>query len=179
MLALVPRGTRPAHVARIIGWAVLVAVLVLLLPLIVGYNPLAAWLAGLPSHEEMEGRRPYGVWLLFGPWDLLLFMGLPVGLLFLGRALRGLERFTRHAMTTVDRLSVSTLLVLVLFLLSGLSRAELGRIAIPLMPFGLLAGLSAPKHPGPTAKPTVGGALLIGILLAAISIVLRLRWVLP
>jgi hypothetical protein len=67
-----------------------------------------------------------------------------------------------------------------LLVASGLIRGEMGRILVPLMPVLLVAAVvSAPSADAPEGEPSLSNALVLGTLLAATDIVLRLSWELP
>ena len=68
----------------------------------------------------------------------------------------------------------------VLLVASGLIRGEMGRILVPLMPVLLVACVVSPPRPGaPEGEPSPRTALVLGALLAATDVVLRLSWELP
>jgi hypothetical protein len=169
----------PRRVAQVLLVAAGVAVVALFLPYLAGYDVLASLRVASETHIPLESKRSYTTWLLFGPWDLILFLGLPVALLWLGgfarSAVKLLGRRRLHQADWLRLLSVGTVAA---FLLTGLSRAELGRIAMPLMPLGLLAGLSGTEDESPPG-PGIGLAVLVGGLLTILGIVLRLQWRLP
>jgi len=66
---------------------------------------------------------------------------------------------------------------LALLVLSGVTRGEVGRIWIPLMPFLLVAAVAEPgRGQEAAAGPSRREALLLGALLVALSMVIRLSW---
>ena len=151
--------------------ALAVAVACFLLPAAFGHHPLASARTALAIHrEQFTARRSYRLWLLFDVVDLVLFLGVPVVLFGLGRPRAGgLRAFRRAAAGGVLLLGAS-----------GLVRGEMGRILIPLMPVLLVACVvSRPAAGSPDGQPSASTALLLGALLAATDIVLRLSWELP
>lgn len=108
-----------------------------------GFAPVRAFTAAMAEHRAMVGvERGYATWLLFNPWDFLLFAGAPIVMLagldlasiFAGRAD---TRSARHGLAPVWWLLVLALL------LSGTVRGEVGRIWLFLMPFAALFGARA------------------------------------
>jgi hypothetical protein len=145
------------------------AVAVALLPALWEYAPWRSLPVALAIHrEQFTAPRSYLAWLVFNPWDLVVFLGLPV-------ALVGLARLGEDAgLRTADvRFALGASLGLALLLLSGTLRGESGRILVPLMPVLLAAALARP------GRPTRPEALLLGTLLLCIDFVLRLSWRLP
>ncbi|HEY3119816.1 MAG TPA: hypothetical protein VGL15_04275 [Vicinamibacteria bacterium] len=161
----------PRRAALVFGLAAATAVAVLWLPAIFGHRPLASAATALAIHrEQFTARRSYGLWLAFNPIDIALFLGPPVaavGAWRLARALRG----PRHA---TDRLRLATAAGLLLLVVSGVVRGEMGRILIPLMPLLLVAACAEPEIPARRAELP-----LLAALLAGTAIAFRLSWELP
>ncbi len=128
---------------------------------LLGHDPVAAGRTALAIHRETYTRpRSYALWLPFNLLDLALFVGPPVAALFAFRTAH--SRFARAVAAG-----------LALLLLSGTTRGEVGRLWIPLMPLLLVGALARPAE---KTSPSRGEGLLLGTLLAAINVALRIRW---
>jgi hypothetical protein len=141
-------------------------------PALLGHDPARALLTALSIHREIyTAPRGYAVWLLFNPLDFALFLGLPVavtGLLLLPGALR--EVAARAATDPITRFRLATFAGLIVLLATGVTRGEVGRIWIPLMPLVLVASL------GDTSRPGRVESLLDGVLLAAFTVAMGSYW---
>jgi hypothetical protein len=160
-----PAGRR--RVAIVVATAAAVAAAIFFAPMLAGHHPLASATTALALHrEQFTARRSYGVWLVFNPIDLVVFLGVPVVLLGL-RGPRTPFRLTAAAGA-------------VLLVASGLIRGEMGRILVPLMPVLLAACVVwPPSATAPEGEPSAPTALVLAALLAASDVVLRLSWELP
>jgi hypothetical protein len=172
--ALAGAGVSLRRSALLAGVAAAVAALVAFgLPALSGHDPARALLTALSIHREIyTAPRDYAAWLLFNPLDFALFTGLPVavtGLLLLPGALRGV---TATATTDpITRFRLATLTGLTGLLVLGVTRGEVGRIWIPLMPLVLVASLGGPSRPSRVE------ALVDGALLAAFTFAMGSYWV--
>lgn len=163
-LALV--ATTAARAAIAVGGAIAACAFVLALPMAWGHDPIAAARTALAIHREAyTAPRSYATWLLFNPLDLALFGGVPVAVVGLARLARSPGAF--------DRLRVTVAAALVLLLVSGTVRGELGRIAIPLMPVLLLAALGRDGAAEALGREEAG---LAAVLLAALTLAIAARW---
>jgi hypothetical protein len=105
----------------------------------------------------------YWRWLLLDPWDVILFMGLPAfGLAVAGVTTRRGASFRQYA--------IALGLTLLVMVLSGTMRGEVGRIWMFFMPLILLlaAGALAPLEPMPKALLT--GAQILWLIVVAIDL---------
>lgn len=121
-----------------------------------GYDPVASFRAALGQHGEIAvASRSYGTWLVWNPYDFLLLLGPAV----LGMAAVCLWR--RERRLSADRvLTWAWWALLLLLIVSGTVRGEVGRIWLFLMPFAcLLAADEAVRRWGPRSLWT--GSLLI------------------
>ncbi len=146
---------------------------------VLGYQPWQAAATALRIHREVYTLpRSYLLWLLFDPLDLALFLGVPVAVLLLARLASTLRHRGRggESERAASRMVLAVAGGLAVLVLSGVTRGEVGRLWIPLMPWLLLAALAAPAAEGEGPGPTRGQALLVGALLAAFSITIRARW---
>jgi hypothetical protein len=171
-----PRGRRLA----LCGLAAATALGLLVVSAIFGHEPLRAAATALAIHREVYTRpRSYGLWLLFDPLDLCLFLGVPVTLLGLARLRSALADPHPGPAGPADRMTLALAAGLGLLVLSGVTRGEVGRIWIPLMPLLLVSALARPAGvDGLSASPGWRPALLLGILLAAFCVTMRVYWVL-
>jgi hypothetical protein len=143
---------------------------------LLGHHPLASARAALEIHaQEYTRPRSYWLWLAFDPLDLAVFLGLPVAALGALRLVRTLvARLGRAsspspgASLALDRLRLAVAAGVLLLLLSGATRGEVGRLWIPLMPLLLVASVDT-RDPRET--------LLVGALLVPLCFVIRLFWV--
>jgi hypothetical protein len=162
--------------AAIVGAvAIAVTLVCFLLPAVLGHHPLAAARVALAIHrEQFTARRSYLLWLLFDPIDLALFLGVPLVLFGLTQPRAG--EGTRANLRAFRLAAAGGLALLVA---SGVIRGEMGRILVPLMPVLLVACVATAPAPGGEAEPSPRTALVLGALLAATDLVLRLSWELP
>jgi hypothetical protein len=160
-----PEGRRRAALAGAIALAA--ALVCFMAPAVLGHHPLASARAALAIHrEQFTAHRSYPRWLVFDLVDLALFLGVPVVLFGLSRP------------RTPFRLAAAA--GVLLLVASGLIRGEMGRILLPLMPVLLVAFVvSPPTADAPDGEPSLATALVVGTLLAATDIGLRLSWELP
>jgi hypothetical protein len=174
--ALAAEG-RGAGLRRSAGLAVVAALVAGLaalgLPALLGHEPLRALGTALSIHRETyTAPRSYALWLVFNPLDLALFLGVPVaaaGLLLLPRVLRPAPRDAPR--DPVDRFRLVLFAGVVLLVATGLTRGEVGRLWIPLMPLLLVACLGGP------GAPSRSEAMLQGALLAALTLTMGRYWV--
>ena len=142
-------------------------------PALFGHQPVRAMLTSLSIHREMyTAPRSYALWLVFNPLDLALFLGVPVavaGLLLLPRRVRPPAPDT--AWVPLDRFRLALFAGIAVLLALGVTRGEVGRIWIPLMPLLLVASLGGRSEPSRTE------ALLQGALLAVLTLTIGSYWV--
>jgi hypothetical protein len=178
MLLSLPRGTWSERRARIVAAASLAAMAVAAVfaaALAFGHDVVASAAMALAIHaEQYTARRSYGLWLVYGPIDLALFLGVPVAAGLLARAAAGARRVGDWpALVPSVRLGTATSVALLLLFLGGFVRGEVGRLLVPLMPLALLGGvLRLDDAPGPEARE----AVLAAVLLMAFDVVFRLNW---
>lgn len=165
-------GRRRAAVA--VSIATVAATAVVALPMIWGHEPVLAARRALSIHRETyTAPRDYRLWLLFNPLDLAIFLGVPLAMMA-AVATWGAARAT-HPRSGFERFRLATAAGLVLLLLSGLVRGELGRIGAPLLPLLLIAAL-APRAGEGTDIPTAGEAAAVIALLAALTVAMGAAW---
>jgi hypothetical protein len=184
VLAVAWRGA--GRVAPVLGLALAGALAVVALERIAGHRPLASALTAMAIHrEQFTTRRSYLAWLVFDPVDLFWFLGPPLALLALVAGARGAWRVASGGATAVNRFQAAVVVGTGALIASGVVRGEAGRILIPIMPLLLVAAVAsperAPDRPGAVAHagPSVASSLLLGALLVATSLVIRLTWDVP
>jgi hypothetical protein len=122
-LALDAVYCRPRKIGQLVA-ALVVGVTVSHLPLmLMGYNPLASFLASMETQRGLMRVRSYLPWVGLNAWDFSLFAGLP--LIALAVAALGCEG---------RKAALPAFCTLALLLLSGSTRGEVGRIWCFLMP---------------------------------------------
>jgi hypothetical protein len=186
-----PQGRSAGRRAATVLLLVLAGALaVLVLERLAGHRPVTSALAALAIHrEQFTARRSYLAWLVFDPVDLFWFLGPPLAVLVLGIDVRAIFRAApargataAPGATASDRFRAAAALGTGAVILSGVLRGEAGRILIPIMPLLLVAAVSrdgSPAEGSSAAGPSVGLAVLIGTLLAAMAVVIRLTWDVP
>ena len=166
------------------------------LPLLLGHEPLEAARSSLSIHRSVyTAPRSYGLWLPFNAWDMALFVGIPIALLAIIRSTGSLAAIVRGGWTwparAVQRIPPVLATGLVLLILSGVVRGEVGRIWIPVMPLILIVATTREtdvhaasgnrKTPPPfsTLGPSPKEAMFLAGLLFASCFVIRLKWHVP
>ena len=141
-------------------------------PALFGHHPVRAMLTALSIHREIYTTpRSYALWLLFNPLDFALFLGLPVavtGLLVLAGTAR---HVADGGATPITRFRLVTFAGMAALLALGVTRGEVGRLWIPLMPLVLVASLAAGNAPGRRES------LVHATLLAAFTLAMGSYWV--
>jgi hypothetical protein len=174
-LALGPsrrEGLRTGLVALAI--AVGTAALLTAATTLLGHDPIASARAALAIHREVyTGPRSYALWLAFNPLDLAVFLGTPLAALGLVR----LATVHRAALGPRQRFGLTLAAAVAVLIASGVTRGEVGRIWIPLMPL-LLVAILAPAGSSHDADPTDRRPLMlvVGSLLGALCLAIRVSW---
>lgn len=174
-------ATEGVRLARVLSAATLAAgvaaTLALGLPAALGHQPLLALRTALGLHRALfTAPRDPLVWLLFNPVDFGIFLGAPVAALAAWATAGSLRRLRgRSALDALDRFRLALAAGIGLLLLAGVTRGEVGRLWVPLMPFTLLAaGGDVPANDGwKHAWRAVG----LGILIAASTLAIGAYWV--
>jgi hypothetical protein len=172
--ASVDRQARARTVTASALAAAITALLALGVPAALGHQPLLAMRTALGIHFAAFTRpRSYALWLMFDPLDLAVFTGLPVVVAGLWALRRTIQRlFVAGPLVALDRFRLGVFGGVVLLLLMGVVRGEVGRILIPLMPVVLVTSV-AERVSGPDADEALG----LGALLAALTLVIDAYWV--
>ena len=106
-----------------------------------GVAPWRVARVGLDEHFQLVGaQRSYATWLPFNLLDLVLFSGVPLTIAFAGGVAAAVGALRRGAAGPAEGLTLVTALLVVVLLLSGSTRGEVGRIWLFLMPLLALGG---------------------------------------
>ena len=103
-------------------------------------------LSGFDRHADLY--RPYLPWLLLHPYDMFIFVGLPVAAFALWRMIR-LHRARRSSITPGDLFTGTAALTLVILVLSGTARGETGRVWLYFAPVWILLAVDVLADFGP------------------------------
>jgi hypothetical protein len=167
--------TRTAHraSAAIAGLATAVTGFVAFgIPALLGHEPVRAMLTALSVHREMyTAPRSYALWLLFNPLDLALFLGVPVAVAGTLRLAATPGRVGERNLIPTDRFRLATWGGVALLVVLGVTRGEVGRIWIPLMPLLLMSSLAEPEAPDRKE------AVFVGTLIAVLTLAIGSYWV--
>jgi hypothetical protein len=165
-LAVLAAAGRVRPWARAAAIALGSAAACLALTVALGHEPLAAARTALAFHREAyTAPRSYALWLAWNPLDLALFLGAPLAAI-------GAARLAARPADAAARFRLAIALGVVALLLSGSVRGELGRIGVPLM--ALLLPAATGDRP-----LTARDAALLAALLAGLTILVRVRWLVP
>lgn len=107
-----------------------------------GVLPWTVISAGMGRHLQMN--RPYLPWLLMHPYDMFLFVGLPIAVLAVWQMARQSIRMARlrGLGDAEQRLTVISAVTLILLVLSGTARGETGRVWLFLAPLWVMLAAS-------------------------------------
>lgn len=135
-----------------------------------GTDPLTLARVGFEQHTDMY--RPYAPWLIMHPYDMFLFVGLPVAALAVWRVteLRRL-RGRLAAATPGDVLAGAMALTLLILVLSGTARGETGRVWLFFAPVWLL--LAADRLARLGRRPAMHVLVMQALVLLGMGLVLR------
>jgi hypothetical protein len=173
------------HVMRYIQQSSIVTIFTISLafglPALLGHSPILAFQKAMQIHfETFHLPRSYWSWLLFNPWDFMLWSGLvTLPLLCINKPTFIFSRKTwLHCdSANIPRMRFLYLLCICLLVLSGSTRGEVGRIWLPLMP--MLMTLSFSQVPEwfrlNDSKSKKLMFLLAGLLLC-LSLCIRIMW---
>ncbi|HYU42409.1 MAG TPA: hypothetical protein VEQ84_09665 [Vicinamibacteria bacterium] len=177
LAASVAGGVKLTRALRWCALAALVTAGVFAAPALVGHHPIASARAALRIHREFFTQpRDYAVWLVFDPLDLAVFIGLPVAVSLVFAAVRSARRGIARARLQPDEaFRLGALAALLVLLVSGQTRGEVGRIWIPVMPVLLVAALARPRD-GNDGAPSAASALLLAATIASTTIAIALWW---
>jgi hypothetical protein len=141
--------------------------------LLAGVAPWQIAKTALDQHYQLvTSRRDYGVWLGFNVVDLILFSGLPIIFGFTGAVIMAIKQTPKRRLNAAGGVSLALALIILLLLISGSTRGEVGRIWLFFMPLLAIAAATflAGWLPGRRAA-----LLLVGLQLL-LAITLGLAW---
>jgi hypothetical protein len=141
--------------------------------LFAGVAPWQIAQTALDQHYLLvTSRRAYGLWLGFNVVDLILFSGLAVIFGFAGALIMAIKQTPKRRLQPMGGLTLALALIILLLLISGSTRGEVGRIWLFFMP---LLAISAAAFLAVWAPGRRAVVLLVGLqLLLALS--LGLAW---
>jgi hypothetical protein len=178
-LSLAPTRRAAARAGLVtLAIATATAVLLTAATTLSGYHLVSAARTALEIHRESyTAHRSYLLWLIFDPLDFALFLGAPLAALALTR-LAVVATTLRREPRPPERFGVTLAMAIALLVASGVTRGEVGRIWIPLMPLVLVAVFAptADRHDAWDPLSRRGVVLLVGALLAALCLAIRLSW---
>jgi hypothetical protein len=124
-----------------------------------GVSPLDILLVTFSSHEELVQREAGSdfAWLILHPYDVALFVGLPVMVLAAVGVWRAIRGVSRNHVTPIGVLALASAITFLAVDLIGIVQGENGRILSFYAPFLLLAGLTPlAKQPSDTEADRAG-----------------------
>jgi hypothetical protein len=110
----------------------------LALYMLFGFNFLTVALKILSG----TAHRSYFLWLFYNPFDFFIFAGIPITYLFFSKVFQSVSKISERSHTLIDELALSFTLVLIILTVSGVYRAETGRVWLPFIPFVVLCASS-------------------------------------
>jgi hypothetical protein len=129
-----------------------------------GVSWMEMWATSQEIHRKV--RLAYPVWPLFNLYDLAVFMGLPLMVWALVEGVVTAIRVAGQSRGRRDAFVLVWLFSLLVLCLSGMVRAETGRLLLFMLPPGLLIGVAAlDRRPG-TASGRRGTRLALQLMLA-------------
>jgi|GEM_PF-1002645 len=149
-----------------LGFCVMLGSAWFLYGLISGVSFLTLYRANTAPHYDMPTH--YLARLFYNPYDFFLFLGYPLGLLLLF-SIGQIRSARMTGLRPAQRLVAAFAVTLGLLTLSGISRAEVGRVWLLLMPLAVLSACAA--QGGPAHSLTRWG--ITAVLLSAQMVVMQ------
>jgi hypothetical protein len=154
------RGNLRPFMAHLAAFAAGVLSVWIVYYLVYGVSFLAVYRQGLLSHTKITGYRTYWIWLGYNLFDFFLFLGIPTFLALIVLVYRQFSRQAISARFAPQMIPFYSFAITLLALnLSGVSKGEVGRLWMFLMPVAGLAVL--PVIAGWTKRQT---AVAVGVL---------------
>jgi len=128
-----------------------------------GYRPLAVWMACVENNARFNAAsgRVYWKWLLVNPVEFLLFLGVPVAVLFVARVARGVRRAWEGRWGEADWPTLLLAGVLLALNVSGLNRGEVSRLWMFLMPGCVVAAAAQGRAYAPYRRAVFVGVFAL------------------
>lgn len=117
--------------------------------IIFGLNPFIIYSNSTSEHAILTSTRSYWTWLIYNPYDVLLFAGIPISILFLGSAIRCCRQlFVERSPSSADQLLIAFVITFTFILISGNLRGETARVLLFIQPLlALFAAHELTHHP--------------------------------
>ncbi|MBI5051845.1 MAG: glycosyltransferase family 39 protein [Chloroflexi bacterium] len=104
-----------------------------------GLNPFIIYSNSMSEHAILTTTRSYWAWLIYNPYDILLFAGIPISILFLGSVIRCCRQlFVERSPSSADHLLIAFVITFSLILISGNLRGETARVLLYVQPLIIL-----------------------------------------
>ena len=103
----------------------------ILFMLFFGYNSFASFFPIISN----QAPRSYLQWVVYNPFDFFQYFGIPLTILFVYVAAK---IYKQKNINALKNLTFAFLLLFIILVISGVSRAEVGRIWMPLVIFPLI-----------------------------------------
>jgi hypothetical protein len=128
-----------------VAFAITFALTWLVLDVALGVNMIAIFRRIGQYQLGYEASRSYWLWLRWKPYDFAMFLGVPVTALALlyGAGVVGRLRLAARHWIALDALFLAWLATILFLDVTGVIRAEVGRLMALLMPFGAIFAVAA------------------------------------
>ena len=112
-------------------------------------NPFVIYSNSMSEHAILTTTRSYWTWLIYNPYDVLLFAGVPISILFLGCLIRCCRQlFVERSPSSADHLLIAFVITFIFILISGNLRGETARVLLFVQPIlALFAARELTPHP--------------------------------
>lgn len=129
-----------------------------------GLDPVGTFRAAMSSHENSRNRS-YWLWLLYNPYDVLLFAGVPTAVMVVMAVNRlGKQTRQRRPLSPAARVFAAFLLAMGAMLISGMLRGETARTLLYVTPvMALFAADQAERRGWAETRPAILFAALLAV----------------
>ncbi len=141
--------------------------------LLAGFDPLRAFFVMRERTARYNAVRSYWFSLVYTPYDMLLFAGIPAAALLIERIIRlarGVSR--RERVQDIDRMLLGSLAAMGLMILSGVQKAENARVFLYFMPVVVLFAAAESDQTGMGCSAFLALAALTVIQLVVFQVTL-------